>query len=356
MRDGALQILAAVTRRLAASGVEGGLQEVAEAAMSLTAANHASVRLRGDGPELTVGARAGAGSDHPPPSFQMGEGVLGWVAQHGRAANVADVSSDARFRNDDQRPFEATSVLAVPILDGQRTLGVLSLSSESPAAFDATDEAAAALLAHSAAQALVTDELRRLAVTDSQTLAFNHGHLMPRIAEEMERARRAAAPMSILLLDLDHFKRVNDEHGHTVGDAVLRAFADRVRESVRSVDALVRRGGEEFVLILPDTGVRRARGVAERLRRGLREQPLRVFDEFVVDQSVSVGVACWDGEESPQALDERADHAMYEAKEGGRDRVVVSTRSSRTRRSFTSHPPVDRVAPPRMLRPRDTCR
>jgi len=351
MRDGALEILAAVTRSLTGEGVEKGLQHVADAALSLTDANHASVRLRGEGQALTVGARAGAGSERPAPSFQLGEGVLGWVAQHGCTANVPDAGADARFRDDEERPFAAASVLAVPILDGERTLGVLSLSAEAPSAFDATDEAAAALLAHTAAQALVTDELRRMAVTDSQTLAFNHGHLMPRLAEEMERARRGGTPLSALLLDLDHFKRINDRHGHTVGDAVLRAFADRVRESVRSVDALIRRGGEEFVLVMPDTGLRRALGVAERLRRGLAEDPLVVFDDLAILQSISVGVACWDGQESPQALDERADHAMYEAKEGGRDRVVSSSPQRRTRRSFTARPAVDPARPQRMRRP-----
>ena len=353
MTERALEILAEVARTLTAGGVEGGLQQVAEAALTLTEANHASVRLRGEGVQLEVGARAGQGSDRPPPPFRVGEGVLGWVAQHGRPANVADAAADPRFRDDHARPYPAASVLAVPILDGERTLGVLSLSAAQRAAFDAGDEAAAALLASTAAQALVADELRRMAVTDSQTGAFNHRHLRPRLSEEMERARRTGEPLSLLLLDLDHFKAVNDAHGHVVGDAVLRAFADRVRESVRSVDVLVRRGGEEFVLVLPGTALRRARGVAERVRRGLAERPLLVFEDLTVRQSVSIGVACWDREESPQALDERADHAMYEAKEGGRDRVVCSSPTRRTRRSFTQGPVAERARPRRMRRPID---
>ena len=99
---------------------------------------------------------------------------------------------------------------------------------------------------------------------DDTTMAFNHRYLAPRLVEEMERAGRSGGDVSLLYLDLDHFKAVNDKHGHAAGDAVLRMFADRVRRAVRRVDVLVRRGGEEFVLIMPQTGATQAHAISTR--------------------------------------------------------------------------------------------
>jgi diguanylate cyclase (GGDEF)-like protein len=172
--------------------------------------------------------------------------------------------------------------------------------------------------------ALDRARLARLAVTDAQTLAFNHRVLLPRLTEEMERAQRYVIPLSYLLMDLDHFKQVNDTHGHAAGDRVLREFADRVRALVRRPDVLVRRGGEEFVLIMPHTTEPQARIVAERIRQHLESRPLHGADDLEIPQTVSIGVATWNGRDSAQELDQRADAAMYEAKRAGRNRVMVA--------------------------------
>ena len=131
--------------------------------------------------------------------------------------------------------------------------------------------------------------------------------------------------MSILYMDLDHFKSVNDRYGHAVGDAVLRMFADRVRKAVRRVDVLVRRGGEEFVLIMPQTGVTQAHATAIRIQQTLQGEELEVDNTHRIRQTVSIGVATWDMRETPEQLERRADAAMYEAKRLGRNRVVVAT-------------------------------
>lgn len=130
--------------------------------------------------------------------------------------------------------------------------------------------------------------------------------------------------MSLLYLDLDHFKSVNDRHGHAVGDVVLRTFADRVRRVVRRVDVLVRRGGEEFVLIMPATGATQAHASGNRIQQSLHSEPFEV-DAARIRQTVSIGVATWDKRETPEQLERRADEAMYEAKRLGRNRVVVAT-------------------------------
>src|SRR5262249_9086817 len=163
-----------------------------------------------------------------------------------------------------------------------------------------------------------------LAVFDDIQVAFNHRYLAPRLVEEMERASRAGGDVSLLYMDLDHFKRVNDDHGHAVGDAVLRMFADRVRRAVRRVDVLIRRGGEEFVLIMPQTGATQAHATGTRIQHTLHVDPFEIEGSPPIQQTVSIGVATWDKRETPEQLERRADAAMYEAKRLGRDRVVVA--------------------------------
>jgi diguanylate cyclase (GGDEF)-like protein len=222
-----------------------------------------------------------------------------------------------------------SSLVSVPIRRRGETLGVLSLSAPQRDAFSAQHEVLATLLAQAASQALLTSRLEEIAITDAQTLAFNHGHLMPRLRQEMERAVRRGEPLSVLLIDLDHFKRVNDAHGHAVGDLLLRVFADKARDIVRSADVLVRRGGEEFVLIMPGAHAVDAHNVGERMRESLAGSPLRLRDGVSVHQTISIGVATWDGTETPELLDERADLAMYEAKRMGRNRVVTAGSTQR---------------------------
>lgn len=321
MRSDALPLLVDMSRRLTAStDVAAGLRAVSDAARLLVGADHASVRLV-DGRRMRSVARSGVGERHPAPAIARGEGVLGWVAQTGRPARVRDAERDPRYRPLPGRGYPVRSILAVPIACDDDVVGVLSMSAARPAAFDREHELMGFLLADHAAHAIRRADLEQQAITDSQTRAFNRRYLLPRLEEELRRAGRAGHPVSVLLMDLDHFKQVNDRFGHLVGDEVLRAFADAVRDHVRGHDALVRRGGEEFVLILPSTGAPAAHAVAERLRMHLTREPLAVRDA-IVRQTVSIGIATWDGREPAAALEERADRAMYEAKRGGRNRVV----------------------------------
>lgn len=325
MQTEALGILADLAQRLLDDAcVQTSLQRVADAALQVTAADHASVRLCGGDGRLEVAARAGVGSDLPPPPFRTGQGILGWVAATGQVARVADSLSEPRFVERRERGYAVGSVLSLPVRGTGSTLGVLSVSSPARAAFAEGDEAVGRILASAAAQALRSSELRQLALTDSQTLAYNRRYLLPRLRQEMERAQRSGEPLSMLLIDLDYFKHVNDRHGHAAGDAVLAAFADRVRGCVRAIDVMFRRGGEEFVLLMPATDEHHARVVAERVRSRLADEPLQVRPGLLLQQTASIGVATWDGHEPPDSLEERADLAMYEAKRRGRNRVRVA--------------------------------
>ncbi len=317
-----------LTRQLLRSpSLEQALEQVCETAMRILPAEHASVRVV-DGSEqrLLSGARRGVGVEHKPLHFAPGQGAAAWVVTHGKTVRLDDAPLDPRFVKTERakQGFEPRSWLGAPLWSGERPVGVLGVMSSAPAVFDEEDELALTLLANCASPILERARLERLTITDPLTLAFNHRYLQPRLAEELARAGRRRAPLSLLLMDLDHFKQVNDEHGHAVGDQVLCEFVERVRELVRLSDVLVRRGGEEFVLLMPEMGGEDALRAAKRIRARLAEEPVATDGPQSVLQTVSIGVAAWDGQQSADELEARADAAMYAAKRAGRDRVVLA--------------------------------
>lgn len=327
----AFDVLLELTRALTDDRVlEEALGAVTEATMRLLPGEHASIRLIDDtGSELLCGARSGVGSHARPMTFRRGEGVAGWVVETGRIANVVDTTDDPRFlRSTGQQGFEIGSILAVPLWSAGRVVGVLAVTSSRKGAFSSEDEDVLRLLGNCAVPPVEKARLERLAMTDAQTRAFNVRYLLPRLREEMERARRFVTPMAILVMDLDHLGKVNDELGHGAGDLVLRAFSDRVRQRVRRPDVLVRRGGAEFVLVMPGTRIDEALRVGDRVRRALEADPVDLGEGRRVAQTVSVGAAAWDGVESAEELEERANLAMHEAKKLGRNRVCAAPQPS----------------------------
>ena len=165
-------------------------------------------------------------------------------------------------------------------------------------------------------------ELHRLSITDGLTGLFNRKHLMDLFDMEMARTRRYKIPFSVLIADIDHFKRINDTYGHLAGDAVLRRIADTLRQAVRECDHIGRYGGEEFLLILPNSEAAGAMDMAQRIRRQIRQ--VRFYnDGNEISMTISVGVAqCSEAEESIEAVLGRADSALYQAKNNGRDQVI----------------------------------
>lgn len=161
---------------------------------------------------------------------------------------------------------------------------------------------------------------------DPLTGLYNKRHFDRVLETEMERARRTQQPLSIILLDLDHFKSVNDCFGHLVGDHVLHAAAQVLKAELRMTDVPCRYGGEEFVIILPSTPPTTAVQVAERLRSALKRAPITT-DKGPVRLTASLGVAAFrpDQKTTAAALIERADEKLYEAKRSGRDRVLADT-------------------------------
>jgi diguanylate cyclase (GGDEF)-like protein len=166
-------------------------------------------------------------------------------------------------------------------------------------------------------------ELEVLATRDSLTGAHNRRSFLHLAGLELDRARRTTRPFSLLMVDIDRFKSINDTHGHPVGDEVIRTLARTCQGALRSVDVLGRLGGEEFAIVLPETGTEGALRVAERLRRSLAETVVPV-DGKALTFTVSMGVAEWRPGEGLDPLLSRGDQALYAAKNTGRNKVCTA--------------------------------
>lgn len=168
------------------------------------------------------------------------------------------------------------------------------------------------------------EELEISATTDSLTGLFNRKAAYERLSEQLAKTRRLSTHLSCLMIDIDHFKRVNDQHGHLVGDRVLQEVADCIKQSSREYDILCRYGGEEFLIILPETGLSTAITVAERYRQKIAEAVIEI-DQQKLRLTISIGVteAQSDETETRDMVIARADEALYQAKEQGRNQVVV---------------------------------
>lgn len=169
------------------------------------------------------------------------------------------------------------------------------------------------------------ERLEELSVRDELTGLYNYRYLTTRLGEEFKRAERYKDPLACVMIDLDHFKRVNDGHGHDVGDTVLREVAVRLLGGVREIDVVARYGGEEFLLILPSTHFSGALTVSDRVWRAMREQPVRDASGVEIRVTLSAGVALYPSRDvrTKDELLKAADRALYQAKDDGRDRICV---------------------------------
>jgi len=165
------------------------------------------------------------------------------------------------------------------------------------------------------------ERVQELSIIDGLTEVYLRRYMMNRLEEEVDRAGRLGLTFSLAMIDVDHFKQCNDKYGHLVGDGVLKRIAERLKNAVREVDMIARYGGEEFCVILPDTTKALASTVAERLRKSIENESIKVFDEEI-RATVSIGVATYpkDGKEIGALID-KADMTLYKAKRQGRNRV-----------------------------------
>ncbi len=172
---------------------------------------------------------------------------------------------------------------------------------------------------------LTSEQLAQLASADGLPGLYNRLHFLSLAETEWSRYLRYARPLALLVVDIDHFKSINDTHGHDIGDEILKEFAQRIATNVRGIDLACRYGGEEFVVVMPDTDVSFAYMVAERLRQQVADQPFRISTApGTLSLTISIGVTASEGTaDTAEALLRRADQALYRAKRDGRNRVVA---------------------------------
>jgi diguanylate cyclase (GGDEF)-like protein len=253
-----------------------------------------------------------------------GVGLASQALAQGKSLIENDVTAVARYV---PGFLETKSEMCVPLIFFGEKLGVLALDRASDNAFDQDEiqplESVADICAAAIQNANNFERMKQLAYVDGLTGIFNRRYFEMRIAEELERAVRFLARMSVIMVDIDHFKRLNDEFGHLLGDEVLRVVSNLLKQQLRKVDMVCRYGGEEFAIIIPETTGGNALVVAEKLRRHIESYPFPGVPRSV---TISCGVADYPSHGSTRdELVAAADGALYQAKQAGRNRVMAAS-------------------------------
>jgi diguanylate cyclase (GGDEF)-like protein len=294
---------------------------IGHAAQWFDAASCAVLALGHDGEVLLLAGRGLGGG-----LSSVASDVAGWVFRNGRDFASADLRRDARLTG------ACGAVVAFPLRGRSKTIGAVvvlerTASTAEPKITGMADLLVTALEGPAVAldNALTLRRVEALSVTDDLTQLYNSRYLNQVLRREAKRASRSGRPLSLLFIDLDGFKGVNDTHGHLAGSASLIEAADVIRRSARETDVVARFGGDEFALILPDTGSEGAAAVGDRVRERIDEHRFLAHKGLDIHLTVSVGVATLpDVAASAEELIRAADVAMYRVKEAGKNNVFIA--------------------------------
>ena len=279
--------------------------------------------------ELAVGKASQALKDV---RIKLGQGIAGWVAQHGEVVIVPDTSKDTRFfgKVDEKTKMETRSIVAVPVRFRDTCLGVIELiNCVGPEGFDPRDLKLLEALSDFAAIALENarhvKRIHELTIKDDCTSLYNARHMGFILDTEIYRSQRYNYEFSIVFIDLDHFKQVNDTHGHLVGSRLLSEMGDALKGNCRLIDFAFRYGGDEFVILLPQTSKENAINVAQRLHRLIRETVWLSKEGLNIRITPSIGLAAYPMDsKTKEGLLHLADEAMYLVKNKNRDSVAAA--------------------------------
>jgi len=258
---------------------------------------------------------------------KVGEGVAGWVVQHGETLIVPEAAHDPRvLAANAPVPRSVRSVIALPLRGHKGTHGAIEIFNPDPRRMGDYTIAFLHILADFAAIAIenahAVARIQQLTIADDTTGLYNVRHLYEVLGRELEHALRLGEPVSLAFLDLDRFKQVNDAHGHLVGSELLARTGQRLQELSRKQDWCFRYGGDEFVILMPQTGAEAARARAAELLRALIETRFGMKSGLSLSVSASVGVAtCPADGRTVHAIIGAADTRMYAVKSNGRGRV-----------------------------------
>lgn len=253
----------------------------------------------------------------------LGEPVAGWVIESGLPLFVKDVESDHAFLAIKKEKIMKGTLMCVPMKAKDKILGVLNVSRSIPNSFTERDFELFKNLANQGAIAIENARLYRYAVTDEMTKLYNHRYFQQRLDEELQRADRYDSRISLIILDVDHFKKFNDTYGHPEGDRALKTVSRLIESNVREVDIPARYGGEEFVVICPEKDGEGSVVPANRIRTAIESYDFRIAGERV-PITISLGIACYpDNARSKSELIVCADTALYYSKENGRNQASL---------------------------------
>ncbi len=263
--------------------------------------------------------------------LKVGEGIAGWVALHGKPVIVEDVATDPRFyaKIDDSLDFKTRSILCVPLRSKGKILGVLEVINRIDGApFGEKDLNLLLMLVDQASIAIENSLLYKkateLAITDGLTQLYNFRYLHQTLDVEISRADRYDTEVSLIFLDLDFFKKINDRYGHLVGSQLLVDVGKILQSSLRPMDVVCRYGGDEFILVLPETGPQSALGTAERLRKTIEENTFYADTGEPFHLTASFGIAAYPSHvKDKNELIQLADQAMYRVKDATRNAVFM---------------------------------
>lgn len=264
--------------------------------------------------------------------FKPDESIVGWVIKNGKPLTFSDFQN--RNRNISVFPGQSLSVrslLCLPLPAKDDTIGALLIASKKENFFSPYEtkifEMIAAHAAVQIANAMMYQQMEKMATTDGLTGLFNHRYFQERLASEINRSERYQEKLSLILVDIDHFKKVNDTYGHPAGDKILKGVANILSSSIRTVDVAARYGGEEFAVILVNTDGRGAKETAERIRKTMENGKFDLSGN-IIGITGSMGIAVFpddtgldDG--SQRLLISRTDSALYLAKKEGRNRSYL---------------------------------
>lgn len=259
-------------------------------------------------------------------------GVSDLILNKGTTVSISDINNEVKIERPNIDSEGIKSLLATPLIAERKTMGILYVDDFQKREFSKKDESIIALLATQAAAAIekiqILEKTRKLAITDELTSLYNHRHFVNLLQEELKRAKRYKRSLSIMLIDIDHFKHYNDTNGHLKGNDALKELAIVMLETIRNLDVLARYGGEEFAIILPEADRQEAEGCAERLREAIEKREFcNESAQPLGKLTVSVGYATFpDDAKIERSLINRADIALYKAKDQGRNRIIGYTK------------------------------
>jgi len=268
--------------------------------------------------------------EKPPASFKKADVFDRWVFNKRQPLHIMDVTKDFRFdyRQNKKRMASVISLIVVPLVIQRRITGILHLGSKRPEAYTADDLRLLDFISDLASVAINNAYLyaktQELAIKDSLTNLYLYRYFKERLTEEFSRCKEEKTPLSVIMLDIDHFKDYNDKYGHAAGDKVLRGIANIMRQNITKTNILTRYGGEEFIALFPGKVKQDAKAIAENIRKDIESTPF-ILRRQETEVTISAGVASFpDDASSEKELLEKVDFLLYKAKKEGRNKVCTS--------------------------------